>query len=88
VTTSEAAYQVVAPVLQDLAQAVILAHNHPSGVSAPSREDLELTRQLVAAGRVLALPVLDHLVIRAGEYTSLLQERPNIFSASSAGSLG
>lgn len=45
------------------AAAVILAHNHPSGDPTPSREDLELTRRLIEAGKLLGIPVLDHLII-------------------------
>ncbi len=45
------------------AVAVILAHNHPSGDPAPSAEDLRVTRQLVAAGRILDIRVLDHVVV-------------------------
>ncbi len=56
---------------------VILAHNHPSGDSTPSGEDLRLTRQLVGAGKTLGIPVLDHVILGrhqgAGseDYTSL-----------------
>lgn len=51
----------------------ILAHNHPSGDSTPSPEDLTLTHRLVAAGHVLALECLDHLIIADGtaKYRSL-----------------
>ncbi len=45
------------------AAAVILAHNHPSGDPAPSAEDVRMTRQLVEAGRVLDIRVLDHVVL-------------------------
>lgn len=45
------------------AAAVIVAHNHPSGDTAPSEADVELTQRLVAAGKLLGIPVLDHLVI-------------------------
>ncbi len=55
------------------ASAIILAHNHPSGDSAPSREDLELTRRLTEAGRLLGIPVLDHLII-AGRRSLSLRE--------------
>lgn len=44
------------------AAAIILAHNHPTGETSPSREDLELTRRLIDAGRMLGIPVLDHLI--------------------------
>ena len=43
--------------------AVILAHNHPSGDPTPSAEDIRITRQLVEAGRVVDIRVLDHVVI-------------------------
>ena len=45
------------------AAAMIVAHNHPSGDPAPSAEDLDLTRRLVEAGKLLGIPVLDHLII-------------------------
>lgn len=54
------------------ASALILAHNHPSGDPTPSPEDLELTRRLVEAGKLLGIPVLDHLII-AGERDLSLQ---------------
>jgi len=52
------------------AHAVILAHNHPSGDPTPSREDQEITRRLVQAGRLIGIEVLDHLVVGQGRYTS------------------
>ncbi len=57
------------------AAAVILAHNHPSGDPGPSRQDLELTERLILAGRLLGIPVLDHLIIGRGRYVSLAAER-------------
>ena len=45
------------------AAAIILFHNHPSGDPAPSREDRELTRRLIEAGRILGIQVLDHVVL-------------------------
>ncbi len=53
------------------ATSLILAHNHPSGAVEPSPEDVALTRELVQAGRLLGVDVLDHLVVAAGAYTSL-----------------
>ena len=55
------------------AAAVILVHNHPSGDPAPSREDREVTDQLVAAGRLVGIPVLDHIVIGDGRYVSFVE---------------
>lgn len=48
--------------LKDRAAAVVVAHNHPSGCSDPSDEDLDTTQQLVAAGQILGLPVQDHII--------------------------
>lgn len=45
------------------AAAVILAHNHPSGDPRPSTEDLQITRRLVEVGRVVGIPVLDHIIL-------------------------
>lgn len=52
---------------------VIVAHNHPSGDPTPSPEDVSVTRQLVDAGKLLEVAVLDHLVIGHGRYVSLKQ---------------
>jgi len=52
---------------------IILAHNHPSGDPTPSEPDLALTRQLVAAGRALNIPVVDHLVVGAGRFVSIAE---------------
>ena len=57
----------------DGAAAIVLAHNHPSGDPTPSPEDIRITRQLVKAGKVLDIRVLDHVVIGRApqEYVSL-----------------
>ena len=51
--------------------AVVVAHNHPSGDPTPSREDIETTRRLLQAGEILGIPVMDHVVIGDGSYTSI-----------------
>jgi DNA repair protein RadC len=53
------------------AAALVLFHNHPSGDPEPSAEDLALTRRLAAAGSLMGIEVLDHLVLGAGRYVSL-----------------
>jgi len=55
------------------AAAVILVHNHPSGDPLPSAEDREVTRQLVEAGRIVGIPVLDHVVVGDGRYVSFVE---------------
>lgn len=66
--------------IRENAHAVILAHNHPSGDPAPSREDREVTQRLIQAGRLLGIEVLDHLVIGAGRYTSFRERNPALWS--------
>ncbi|MBI4770079.1 MAG: DNA repair protein RadC, partial [Chloroflexi bacterium] len=53
------------------AAGVIVAHNHPSGDPSPSPDDVAVTRALVEAGKLLDIPVLDHLVIGHGRFVSL-----------------
>lgn len=64
--------EVFAPALAEAAAAVILVHNHPSGDPTPSPADREVTHQLVEAGRVLGIPVRDHVVVGNGRYVSFL----------------
>jgi DNA repair protein RadC len=56
--------------LKDRAAAVIIAHNHPSGQTEPSSEDVKTTQQLVAAGQILGIPLYDHLIVTASEHYS------------------
>ncbi len=51
--------------------AIILVHNHPSGDPAPSRADIQLTKQIVEAGRVLGISVHDHIIIGANGHSSM-----------------
>ena len=51
--------------------AIIVAHNHPSGDPTPSPEDVQVTREIVKAGRMLDIDVLDHLIIGRQRYVSL-----------------
>ena len=50
--------------------AIMAAHNHPSGDPTPSPEDVDLTRRLAAAGELIGIPLLDHIVIGDGRYFS------------------
>ena len=55
------------------AAGLILVHNHPSGDPMPSAEDRAVTRQLVEAGRLLGIPVLDHVVVGRGRWRSVME---------------
>jgi DNA repair protein RadC len=57
------------------AAAIIVAHNHPSGDLAPSREDLKVTRRLKEAGEVLGIPLLDHIIFHGDKSYSLADHR-------------
>jgi DNA repair protein RadC len=59
--------------IAERAAAIILVHNHPSGDPSPSADDRSVTDQLVAAGRLLDIPVHDHVIIGRGRYTSFAE---------------
>lgn len=63
--------EVFRPAIVLNAPAIIVAHNHPSGDPQPSPEDVHLTRQMVDAGRLLNVDVLDHLIVAESGYASL-----------------
>lgn len=66
--------QVLWPALARGAAGVVIFHNHPSGDPTPSLEDREVTRRLARAGRLLGIPVLDHVVVAEGGFASLREE--------------
>ena len=54
---------------------IIVAHNHPSGDLTPSSEDLKVTKEIVEAGNILDIPVLDHIIVGDDEQYVSLKER-------------
>jgi DNA repair protein RadC len=62
--------EVFKPALASSSAAIVIAHNHPSGDPAPSREDREVTRALAEAGRLLDIPLHDHVIVGADAYFS------------------
>ena len=67
--------EIFRPAIEAPAAAVILVHNHPSADPSPSPEDLQVTRQVIAAGKLLDIELLDHLIIAAGGRHVSLKER-------------
>jgi len=61
--------------VRDNCPSVIVIHNHPSGDATPSPDDIAVTRDLVAAGDLLDIELLDHLVIGGGRFVSMKQQR-------------
>ena len=57
------------------ASAAIVCHNHPSGESEPSEEDINITKRLVEAGKIVGIEILDHVII--GQRWSSMKERNN-----------
>jgi len=64
--------EVFKPAIIESAASIILAHNHPSGDPAPSNEDIEVTKKLRDAGKIIGIDVLDHVIIGNGRSYSLL----------------
>lgn len=63
--------EVFRPAVEYNAVALVLAHNHPSNVATPSAQDVEITQQLVQAGKVLGISILDHVIITQDTYVSI-----------------
>ncbi len=66
--------EVFRPAVRDLAEAVILFHNHPNGDPSPSAQDLKVTERLIEAGKVLGIEVLDHLIVTEETFFSFKGE--------------
>lgn len=66
------AREVFRPALEYSAAAVIIAHNHPSGILKATKADVEVTSQLIAAGNILGIEILDHLIIGQDKYISII----------------
>src|SRR5436190_14916174 len=63
--------EVFRPAIIAAAAAVVIMHNHPSGESIPSEADIKVTRDLIRAGQVLKIELLDHVIIGADRHSSL-----------------
>ena len=67
--------EIFADALTDRAADIVLIHNHPSGSLEPSREDLDITRQLEDAGKILGINILDHIIISKSGYYSFQENK-------------
>ncbi|MCP6718946.1 MAG: DNA repair protein RadC [Patescibacteria group bacterium] len=63
--------EVFRPALEYSAAAIIVAHNHPSGSLKPTKGDIETTKQLVKAGKILGVDLLDHIIITKNKFVSI-----------------
>jgi DNA repair protein RadC len=71
--------EVFFPVIKHSAYAIIAVHNHPSGDLSPSKEDVNMTKQLLAASKSLGIPLFDHLIVSETNYFSLKTSLPDLF---------
>lgn len=60
--------------IKNRASAVIIMHNHPSGIIEPSQADIEMTNSLVYTGKIIGIPLLDHLITNGKNYYSFFNE--------------
>ncbi len=61
--------------IRNNAASIIVAHNHPSGDPAPSQDDIHVTKELIKAGKLLEIDVLDHIIIGHNRFVSLKERR-------------
>ena len=59
--------------IKNLASGIIVYHNHPSGNCEPSKQDLETTKRLKDAGKLLGIQLLDHVIVGKGNYMSFME---------------
>jgi len=66
--------EVFEPAVKNLAAQIIVAHNHPSGNPDPSEDDLKITKKLVAAGKILGIEVVDHIIVTKKSFFSFKEK--------------
>ena len=66
--------EVYEPAIKYLASQIIISHNHPSGESSPSDEDVELTAQIKKAGEILGIELIDHIIVTKSTYFSFKEQ--------------
>jgi DNA repair protein RadC len=67
--------EVFAEAIKNKAASVIFVHNHPSGDPEPSEDDLELTKRLIAAGEILGINIVDHIIVAKDKFFSFKDEK-------------
>ncbi len=63
------------PAINYYAQGIIIVHNHPSNEKSPSKEDIQTTKKIIEAGKILNIPVIDHLIIIKNDYYSFNENK-------------
>lgn len=66
--------EVFEPAIKNLCAQIIIAHNHPSGENTPSKEDIKITKNLIEAGKILGIEIIDHIIVTANHYFSFKEK--------------
>ena len=66
--------------IMDNAYAFIIAHNHPTGNLLPTDEDIGVTVQMIEAGKIMGIKLIDHIIFRGDYFLSIRQDKPSLFS--------
>jgi len=66
--------EVFEPALKHSAAGIMVAHNHPSGDPKPSEDDLEITKRLTEAGKMMGVEVVDHIIVTKNSFLSFKEE--------------
>jgi DNA repair protein RadC len=66
--------EVFEPAIKNSAAQIIIAHNHPSGDTEPSEDDLTITKRLLEAGKIIGIDIIDHVIIAKNGYISLKEK--------------
>ncbi len=61
--------------IENNSASIILVHNHPSGNTEPSNEDISITKKIVESGKMLSIPVFDHIIVAGNDFTSFVERR-------------
>ena len=67
--------EVFAEAIKNNAASVIFVHNHPSGDTEPSEDDLEITKRLIEAGKILGIEVIDHIIVTKNDFLSFKEKK-------------
>jgi len=61
--------------IENNSKSIIVVHNHPSGNTEPSQEDIQITKKLIESGKILDIPVIDHIIIAGNTYASFIERK-------------
>ena len=66
--------------IKRMAAAIVVAHNHPSGIATPSQEDIRFTKELIESSKILGIQLVDHIIIAKEGSLSLREDRSELFN--------